>query len=183
MKGIKVLTILTSIVLISIFLFANEKPLRPRGVPENANWNKNFKYWSIHGVYLGETRMWYKNGAIMVTQQKIDNSHMKDIQYFENGNLRLIGQNILLENKYRKGKERLEWQAYGKWKEYNGKGILINEVCYTQIYNDREGEWNSEYCGTEIKYNDDGTVKETIQHKLECKYGCEELECKDCIKK
>ena len=151
-------------------------PIRPKNVPNEAKWF--MESWYLSDKYLGGSNIWYKDGKIMVNRIKIDTKHMKEISYFENGKIRVIGQNILLENKYRKGNKRFEWRAYGKWKTFNKEGVLISEACYTQVYDASEGEWQSEYCGEEIKYNDKGTVKERINHKYECKYGCEELEYK-----
>jgi len=157
-------------------------PARPKDVPKNAKWNSNFNYWFIDGEYLGDSKMWYANGTILVENTKIDKTHLKEINYDKNGQIRSIGQYILLKNTGEECGPRFIWRAYGKWKYYENNK-LIREVCNTQRFDDSDGVWVTEECGDEIQYNKNGTVKKKIKHKYECKFGCEELECNDCFKK
>ena len=178
----KILTLITVILLVGACIYAKTMPERPNGVPKEAKWDYKFNNWFIDGEFLGDSKMWYIDGTIMVDNVKVDNTHLKEINYDKDGKIRSIGQYILLKNTGEEGGPRYVWCAYGKWKYYENNK-LIRELCNTQRFDDSDGVWVAEECNEEILYKNDGSVKEKIKHKNACKFGCEELECKDCFKK
>ncbi|MDX1959815.1 MAG: SH3 domain-containing protein [Leptospiraceae bacterium] len=63
--------------------------------------------------------------------------------------------------------------AFGRFKSYRSNGSLSVSSCYTP---DENPNIDKEYdCGIETRYNPDGSVKEVIDHKRKCSYGCGEF--------
>ncbi|MDX1960062.1 MAG: SH3 domain-containing protein [Leptospiraceae bacterium] len=66
--------------------------------------------------------------------------------------------------------DRTHW---GKYFFYHSNGEIKKAVCTTPDVNPKIDE---EYdCGIETRYNPDGSVKEVIDHKRKCSYGCGEF--------
>jgi len=153
---------------------------RPNSVSENAIWKEHSSIWSIGSFDAGNKILWYKDGTYLYREFLIKKNLKKSIRYHENGKIHQIGQWQYFKDKYYDNDGNLiGWIEFGKWKEYDTEGNLIHEWCKTPNY---IGGEDPHICGEEIFYNKDGSIKHKIKHKYECQYGCEELECKDCIK-
>ncbi len=185
MKSKQIRLIIFTITLIVVFLIngiaENIIPKKPSNVLKEAKWESILSLWSFGDRLEGNKTLWYKDGTYLYREILVKSNFKKSIRYHENGKIQRVGQLQYFKDKYCDNDGNLiGWIEIGKWKEYDKEGSLIHEWCLTP--NPNRGGEEPQKCGEENFYNKDGSLKEKNNHKLECKYGCEELEYKDSTK-
>ena len=173
------MSVLACLLLVTVLCAVEKKskdmPVRPKNVPEEAEWRTHSPLWVSGSYEKGDKKIWDKNG-ILKYQEKIIRKDRKIIfHYYKNENLQMKGEAWLFKDKYFNNDGNSHgWLDIGKWKEYDEEGNLINEWCYSPPpYKYFE---TVEKCGIEILYNNDGSIKEKIMHEYKCEYGCDEPE-------
>jgi len=157
----------------SLLYSENINPVRPKKIHPNAKWDKGLKIWEYKDKKDGNYYTWYENGVKRTEFIKITNKIYKLINYHENGIVEETGQEMLFNDLFDVDEDKgVGWEAIGKWKKFDNLGHIIREVCLTPVYKYNR-LWEVKECGKEIKYVS-GIIVKVINHKLDCKYGCDE---------
>jgi len=158
------------------YLTAQNQPKRPENIHKEAVWNDAIGCWD-YSDKAGNIILWTKDGKIRAQTQHISPTRNIEIRYHSNGKISSRGIEGFFSNLDEEDGST-GWFAIGKWKEFYESGKIKQEYCYTPVKSEYV-YWTVDKCGTEIIYNEDGTVKEKIEHKLQCKYGCDEPPVED----